>query len=184
MKRTSKWAMTGFTLVLVYAFVFLVFWFLNFQKVVVSGVSLEKTLHTGQPLWACRAYWLVGPIDKGSIVVIREVEANDYIIKRVYRMGGETVDYAWIPRSYSITQGPYKVPKDQIYVMGDNRSESEDSRAFGPVPIDRVIGKVVFFTFWSFFAAVAPILLIVLGSFVCKPRPEGQVASGDASSAT
>lgn len=183
MKRTSKWAMTGFTLVLIYALSFLVFWFLNFQKVVVSGVSMEKTLKSGQNLWACRAYWLVGPVEKGNIVVIREVVAKDYIIKRVYGMGGDSIDYAWIPASYAITQGPYVVPQGQLYVLGDNRPESEDSRSFGPVPANMVIGKVVFFTFWSFFAAVAPILLIVLVSFVYKPRGEVSVTHGDASTA-
>jgi signal peptidase I len=39
------------------------------------------------------------------------------------------------------------VPKGDLFVMGDNRCDSEDSRVFGPVPIDKVIGKA-FLIFW------------------------------------
>ena len=41
----------------------------------------------------------------------------------------------------------YRVPKGEIFVMGDNRCDSEDSRMFGPVPIDKVIGKAMLI-FW------------------------------------
>lgn len=180
MRRTSKWALTGFTLVLIYALAFLMFWFFNFQKVVVSGVSMEPTLKNGRNLWSCKAYWLVGPIKRGDIVVIREEAAHDTIIKRVYRMGGEVVDYAWIPNNYAVTQGPYVVPEGQIYVLGDNRPESEDSRIFGPVPLEEVRGKIVFFSFWSFVLAVAPIVVIVIGGIFARP---GASSAGDGAKA-
>lgn len=170
MRRSSKWALTGFTLVLIYALGFLMFWFFNFQKVVVSGASMEPTLANGRNLWSCKAYWLVGAVKRGDIVVIKEETAQDYIVKRVYRLGGEVVDYAWIPPTYSLTQGPYVVPEGQLYVLGDNRHESEDSRTFGSVPIDEVQGKIVFFSVWSFVLAVAPILVIVVGSLLARPR--------------
>lgn len=183
MGRTNRWALTGFGFVLLYALAFLMFWFLNFQKVVVTGISMMPRLENGVQLWSCRAYWLVGSIKDGDIVVIREEAAKDTIIKRVYRMGGEVVDYPWIPYKYDITQGEFRVPEGQIYVLGDNREESEDSRTFGPVPASTVTGKVVFFTFWSFIIAVAPILVIVAMSFVCKPKVEGVATAGDSAPA-
>jgi signal peptidase I len=36
------------------------------------------------------------------------------------------------------------VPEDSIWVMGDNRTDSSDSRAFGPIPRDELIGKALF----------------------------------------
>ena len=172
MGRTNRWALTGFGLVLLYALAFLTFWFLNFQKVVVTGISMMPSLENGMELWSCRAYWLVGPVKRTDIVVIREEAENDTIIKRVYRMGGEVVEYPWIPIKYDITQGEYRVPEGQIYVLGDNHEESEDSRTFGPVAENTVTGKVVFFSLWSFVGAVAPILAIVGVSFIWKPKAE------------
>ncbi|OYD06086.1 signal peptidase I [Paludifilum halophilum] len=37
--------------------------------------------------------------------------------------------------------GPVKVPKDHVFVLGDNRLESADSREFGPIPIRSIIGR-------------------------------------------
>jgi signal peptidase I len=104
---------------------------------------MEPTLHTGQKVWVSRAYWLVGPIRDKDIVVVQDSNPDGFIIKRVYKMGGETVDWFNVPKNWTLAQGEYKVPSGQIYLLGDNREESEDSRAFGPRDISTVLGKVV-----------------------------------------
>ena len=48
---------------------------------------------------------------------------------------------------------PVVVPAGQIFVMGDNRTFSSDSRTFGPVPVGNIIGKVIL-RFWPFDRAV------------------------------
>jgi signal peptidase I len=81
------------------------------------------------------------------------------LVKRVIALPGETwelrdgyvfIDGTRLAETYvtpdrrdQTTQPPRRVPKDMLVVMGDNRSNSCDSRAFGPVPGSNITGKVV-----------------------------------------
>lgn len=125
---------------------FAVFFLLNFTTVVVSGPSMLPTFKTGRRLLASKAYWLVGGLRHDDIVVVREKDSHagtGYFIKRVYRLAGEKVDMVNIPRTWKLRQGPFTVPEGTVYVLGDNREVSSDSREFGPVELSRIIGKVV-----------------------------------------
>jgi signal peptidase I len=92
--------------------------------------------------------------------------ASDYFIKRVVAAGGDTIA---IRRGHAIRNGvmakepfaakcsedteqctfshPITVPKGYVFMMGDNRGQSDDSRFWGPVPIKWVIGHAVA-TYW------------------------------------
>lgn len=145
-KRVRRRAFTGFGLAMVGVLIFAIFFLLNFTTVVVSGPSMLPTFKTGRKLLASKAYWLVGQLRHDDIVVIRELDPNagtGYFIKRVYRLAGETVDMVNIPRSWKLSQGEYKVPAGCVYVLGDNREVSSDSRELGPIKLSRIIGKVV-----------------------------------------
>lgn len=104
---------------------------------------MEPTLKDKQRILVCKAFWLVGAPKKGDIVVIRGEAPGEYLVKRVYATEGEEVDYAYQPENYDFSQGKYVVPEGYVYVLGDNLSMSEDSREFGPVPMQRILGKVV-----------------------------------------
>lgn len=131
----------GVSLIMILAIT--LFFYFNFTTVVVSGHSMDPTFKSGQRLLASKAYWLVGGIKDKDVVVIRGSAPSEYIIKRVYKSAGETVDWVNVPNDWRLTQGAYVVPNDHIYVLGDNREVSEDSRRFGAVPLDKVIGKIV-----------------------------------------
>jgi signal peptidase I len=143
MKKRKQAAFTGFGLTLLLLFAFALFLNLNFHSVIVDGQSMLPTLTPGQRVMVSKAYWLVGDISDKDIVVIRDPTANGFIIKRVFRMGGETVPVDKWPEFRHLEDGPYTVPDGEVYVLGDNLLESEDSRKFGPIGVDKIIGKVV-----------------------------------------
>lgn len=146
MRRKQKVAISGFGVVLIVIFGLVIFFKTNFEYVIVSGNSMEPTFADKDRILTSRAYWLVGGIKKGDVVITHNPESDDpkaYLIKRVHAMAGETVDFLNVPESHRLSDGEYVVPPGQIYVIGDNRSVSEDSRKFGPIELNEVLGKYV-----------------------------------------
>ena len=87
MRKKTK-AVTGFTLTMVMALGFAVFFYLNFKTVVVSGESMLPTFKSGQRVLVSKAYWLIGGIRPKDIVVIADENPENtdgYLIKRVYK---------------------------------------------------------------------------------------------------
>ncbi|MBX3112372.1 MAG: signal peptidase I [Fimbriimonadaceae bacterium] len=145
---------TGFGVFLLFVLGFVVFFYWNFNTIEVKGDSMEPTFHNGQRLLISKAYWLVGDIKKNDIVVVKNIEGGDTIIKRVYALPGQTVDFFNVPESYDFSKGAYVVPAGHLYILGDNRPVSDDSRLFGPVDTKDVLGKVVVVRFGFPAAAV------------------------------
>lgn len=132
------------------------------QATQVLGQSMEPNLHTAQRLVVEKVtYRFHGP-RRGDIVVIDLPEAGpELLIKRVIALPGETIssqggqvvingeqlDEPYLTSTGGKDIAPLVVPPLHIFVMGDNRRFSNDSRNFGPVPIENIIGRA-WFSYW------------------------------------
>lgn len=118
------------------------FMYFNFKTVVVSGNSMEPTYQNRERVLVSKAYWLIGPIRRKDVIVVRSPSGEE-VIKRVYGLPGDNIELFNVPEGWSLVMGDYRVPEGTYYVIGDNREVSEDSRKYGPVEADQVLGKVV-----------------------------------------
>ncbi|GAA4712980.1 signal peptidase I [Brevibacillus fulvus] len=143
-----------------------------FAPFVVDGQSMETTLHNGEKLVVNKAIYLLSQPQRGDIIVFHAEPTRDYI-KRVIAVAGDTIemknDQLYLngkqadepylaekrkeakQKGVPLTEdfGPITIPDGQIFVMGDNRLNSRDSRAIGPVDVDTVVGRAEL-VFWPF----------------------------------
>ena len=124
----------------------------------VSGLSMEPHIRSGEYVVINTFAYRIGPPRRGDIVAFRhEGDTRGVFIKRVIGVPGDRVR---IDRGHVYLNGaelgePYVghpddrsfpeivVPGSAVYVLGDNRAQSEDSRSFGPVSDGRLIGRAV-----------------------------------------
>ncbi|MEW5994839.1 MAG: signal peptidase I [Candidatus Zixiibacteriota bacterium] len=141
----------------------------------VSSSSMADTLLEGDYIFVNKlAYRYGSDPQPGDIVVFQYPNNPDKdLIKRIVAVGGQEVQIAdkvlyvdgqvaQIPPhskhidrkimpaelSFRDNFGPYIVPDGHFFVLGDNRDDSRDSRFWGPVPNEYIIGKSVF-VYWS-----------------------------------
>lgn len=85
------------------------------------------------------------PVDKKTDYVKRVIglpgEKIEIVDNKVY-INGKSLDEAYTVYKGSEKYGPYTVPEGNYFVMGDNRDFSQDSRVWGPVPVDMIEGRV------------------------------------------
>ncbi len=145
MEMPKKRYITGFGVFLIFMLVIVLWLYGNVKTVVIQGTSMVPTFQPGRKLVVTDAYWLFGKIQPDDIVVVKEFikKEGGYFIKRVKFVEGEKVERAYWPKAYPIKSPDYTVPNDMFFLLGDNRDYSEDSRSFGPIKEDLVIGKVL-----------------------------------------
>ena len=144
-KKGTKRAVTGFTVFLLFSLALAIFLSKKFTTIEVDGTSMVPTLKDHEKVLVSKAYWFIGAIRDKDIIVIKDPGGPGVIIKRVVRVAGEDLPAYWRPREASVLAPHYFIPENQVFVMGDNRPVSEDSRMFGPVDMSQVIGKVVMY---------------------------------------
>lgn len=129
----------------------------------VTGQSMHPTFQNGEYVFTNLLSQRFGPLDRGDVIVFKAPpsEDKDYI-KRIIGIPGDRVkiENGKVYLNGSLLQEPYIAPdirtdargfaqegnevtvsEDTYFVMGDNRPFSSDSRDWGLVPFDKVIGK-------------------------------------------
>ena len=119
---------------------------------------MEPNFYEGQFVLVNKLAYRLGQPDRGDVLVFHNPRnTNEDYIKRIIGLPGDTVEinnqtvfingeavieefthYPIAPGEYS---GPFVVGDNQLFVMGDNRPNSSDSRVFGPIDQDLVVGQ-------------------------------------------
>jgi len=133
----------------------------------VKGVSMEPTFQSGEYILTSKITYKFKKLERGDVVIFKSPKNPDIeYIKRIIGLPGDIVKITdsgqvyvndvlisesyilattnlW-PNGCVVENRPYQVPKDSIFVMGDNRPRSADSREFCAVPIQNLIGYVFY----------------------------------------
>lgn len=135
-------------------------WFLFTQGVarpaVIPSESMQPALRTGDRV----VVDVLGPklhgVQRGDILAFRSPEGPKVLCKRVIGLPGETIavrgGHVWIDgrplqRDFTPEQSlddfpPLPIPAGHLFMMGDSRNNSHDSRFFGPVDQELIVGKM------------------------------------------
>jgi signal peptidase I len=128
------------------------------QSYHVDGLSMEPTLNTNEYVLVNKAMYLFQSPQRGDVVVFHyPKDPNVDYIKRIIALPGDVVSIdgksvivngvplkePYISSSSTPVANVWKVPPDKYFVLGDNRPVSDDSRYWGCVPKDYIVGKAV-----------------------------------------
>jgi signal peptidase I len=124
-------------------------------RIRVDSFSMEPTLDKGDFVIVNKVSYKLGSPGRGDIIVFHyPPNPEEQYIKRVIGLPGDQIHiadgevyinggllaepYIQAPTSRG---GDWEIPQDSLFVMGDNRNNSSDSRAWGMVPFDYIVGK-------------------------------------------
>ena len=131
-----------------------------FQLVLVNGDSMNPTYQNNDFLISSKIAYKNHSPQKGDIVIVdgKSQDLDIDIIKRVVATAGDTVEIKkgqliindkkveedYIDETMNKDMHKITVKKNTVFIMGDNRNHSIDSRVFGSIPIQDIMGKVIF----------------------------------------
>lgn len=130
------------------------------QNTVVDGPSMEPNLSNHQWVLVDKLAYRLGEPSRGDVIVFHAPDGTGKeFIKRIIALPGETIsirdgvvkingevlDEPWQPRLDESAFGPYVVPEGKVFVLGDNRSQSNDSRSWSSnssaLDEDMIVGR-------------------------------------------
>ncbi|HUQ39842.1 MAG TPA: signal peptidase I [Acidimicrobiales bacterium] len=159
LKSTIEWILI---IVAALAFAFVIKTFL-IQAFYIPSASMEPTLDIGERVLVNKLSYKLHDVHRGDVVVFERPDGQEGtsqikdLIKRVVALGGETVetrdghiyvDGKPLAENYLPAGEPpgppvdkLRVPEGHLWVMGDNRGNSKDSRVFGPISENLLVGR-------------------------------------------
>ena len=130
------------------------------EPVRVTSQSMLPTLRAGDEIVVEKVSPRLGRLDRGDLITFRSPADGALMVKRLVALPGDVVEfrdavlyvndrpvaepYVDLSRIDGLYFGPETVPPDRVFVLGDSRAGSVDSRTYGAVPIADVVGRVVF----------------------------------------
>lgn len=132
---------------------------------------MTPTLESGEYVLTEKLSYRVGSPQRGDIIVLKAPQntqlgasGKNYLIKRIIGLPGEQIEIRdnrvlingnkinenYIPDNSQMEGGNFALSSTQYFVMGDNRSESYDSRSWGPLERSLIVGKA-FLVYWPLF---------------------------------
>lgn len=126
------------------------------QAMVVQGPSMQPNLYYDQRVMVEKlTYRFVHGPRRGDVVIVDLPDEEEPLIKRVVALSGEMVEVRggqvfiddqlleepWTPQQGGPNYPAMLVPPLHVFVLGDNRGSSRDSRSFGPVSVDQIVGR-------------------------------------------
>lgn len=132
---------------------------LSAKRARVDGPSMVPTLRDGDLVLASRAALARAALARGDIVLMRDPESGVAYVKRVVGLPGEDIGVhsgrvaihgspldepylAPLDSRAAARDGQWTLADDRYFLLGDNRNDSLDSRAFGPVAGGWIVGRV------------------------------------------
>jgi signal peptidase I len=128
-----------------------------FHIYAIPSASMAPTLQPGDRILVTPYHFFDAPPSRGDVIVFRSPSADELIVKRIIgtpgdlieshlgrvMVGKHTLAERYVPdATASGSIAPQIVPANCYFVMGDNRGNSSDSRSWGPLPADLVVGRV------------------------------------------
>ncbi|AIQ65403.1 hypothetical protein PSTEL_22070 [Paenibacillus stellifer] len=132
-----------------------------YKHYIADGPSMEPTISAGERLTVDTQYYSNHDFERGDLIVFNEPSEDVTFIKRIVGLPGERIKLAGnvlyingAPLKETYLQDPadpdspngdmeeMKIPENSVFVLGDNRGDSVDSRMLGAIPEDQIIGKV------------------------------------------
>ncbi|WNS76803.1 signal peptidase I [Bacillus sp. DTU_2020_1000418_1_SI_GHA_SEK_038] len=164
-KEGIEWIKAFAIGIIIFAFIRTFF----FSNYIVEGESMEPTLENGNKLIVNKIGTQIGELHRFDVIVFHHSKEEDFV-KRVIGLPGDKVEYhndelyingekvyepylekfrkeafgSMLTGDFTLMEaaGAETVPEGKIFVLGDNRAKSWDSRHYGFISADQVVGKV------------------------------------------